>query len=79
MPAGKRPMIASLGEEFTQEETEHLTAVCQEPVSLSNAAQALKDYINVINEEADKRTAQEDPLLAAVEKYKNKKRGTQYV
>ena len=77
--AGKRPMIASLGEEFTQEETEHLTAVCQEPVSLSNAAQALKDYINVINEEADKRTAQEDPLLAAVEKYKNKKRGTQYV
>ena len=53
--------------------------VCQEPVSLSNAAQALKDYINVINEEADKRTAQEDPLLAAVEKYKNKKRGTQYV
>ena len=50
--AGKRPMIASLGEEFTQEETEHLTAVCQEPVSLSNAAQALKDYINVINEEA---------------------------
>ena len=77
--AGKRPMIASLGEEFTQEETEHLTAVCQEPVSLSNAAQALKDYINVINEEADKRTAQEDPLLAAVEKYENKKRGTQYV
>lgn len=32
-----------LGRGFTQEETEHLTAVCQEPVSLSNAAAGLEE------------------------------------
>ena len=77
--AGGRPMISSLGEDFTREETDHLTAVCQEPVSLQNAGQALTDYINVINAEADKRTAQEDPLLAATAKFKDKKRGKQHV
>lgn len=44
-----------------------------------HAQQALTDYIDVINSEADKRTAQDDPLLAAVEKLKNKKRGKQHV
>lgn len=29
--AGGRPMISSLGEAFTREETDHLTAVCQDP------------------------------------------------
>ena len=77
--AGSRPMISSLGEEFSREEIDCLTAVCQEPVSAQHAQQALTDYINVINSEADKRTAQDDPLLAAVEKFKNKKRGKQHV
>ena len=77
--AGSRPMISSLGEEFSREEIDCLTAVCQEPVSTQHAQQALTDYINVINSEADKRTAQDDPLLAAVEKFKNKKRGKQHV
>ena len=72
-------MISSLGEDFAREETDHLTAVCQEPVSLQNAKQALTDYINVINAEADKRTVQEDPLLAATAKFKDKKRGKQHV
>ena len=77
--AGSRPMISSLGEEFSREEIDCLTAVCQEPISAQHAQQALTDYINVINSEADKRTAQDDPLLAAVEKFKNKKRGKQHV
>lgn len=77
--AGGRPMISSLGEAFTREETDHLTAVCQDPVSLRNAGQALTDYIHVINAEAEKRTAQEDPLLAATAKFKDKKRGKQHV
>ena len=72
-------MISSLGDAFTREETDHLTAVCQEPVSLQNAGQALADYIRIINAEADKRTVQEDPLLAATEKFKDKKRGKQHV
>ena len=70
--AGSRPMIS-------REEIDCLTAVCQEPVSTQHAQQALTDYIDVINSEADKRTAQDDPLLAAVEKFKNKKRGKQHV
>ena len=77
--ARSRPMISSLGEEFSREEIDCLTAVCQEPVSTQHAQQALTDYIDVINSEADKRTAQDDPLLAAVEKFKNKKRGKQHV
>lgn len=77
--AGSRPMISSLGEEFSREEIDCLTAVCQEPISTQHAQQALTDYIDVINSEADKRTAQDDPLLAAVEKFKNKKRGKQHV
>ena len=72
-------MISSLGEEFSREEIDCLPAVCQEPVSTQHAQQALTDYIDVINSEADKRTAQDDPLLAAVEKFKNKKRGKQHV
>ncbi len=77
--AGSRPMISSLGEKFSREEIDCLTAVCQEPVSTQHAQQALTDYIDVINSEADKRTAQDDPLLAAMEKFKNKKRGKQHV
>ncbi len=71
--AGRRPMISSLGESFTREETDHITSFCQEPVSLRNARQALEDYIRIIRSEAEKRMAQEDPLLAANEKYRNKK------
>ena len=71
--AGRRPMISSLGEAFTREETDHITSFCQEPVSLRNARQALEDYIRIIRSEAEKRMAQEDPLLAANEKYRNKK------
>lgn len=36
-------------------------------------SQALTDYIDVINSEADKRTAQDDPLLAAVENSRTKR------
>ncbi len=71
--SGRRPMISSLGESFTREETDHITSFCQEPVSLRNARQALEDYIRIIRSEAEKRMAQEDPLLAANEKYRNKK------
>ena len=50
----------------------HVTAVCQRPESVRNGRQALADYIRVI--QAEKRSgSQEDPLLAAAEKYKDKK------
>ena len=53
----------------------HLTTVLQKPVSRASAERALADYIRVIRQEADKRRGgvQEDPLLAAKDKFKEKK------
>ena len=52
----------------------HITALCQRPESVRNGKQALADYIRVIQAEAAKRAGGEpDPLLAAAEKYKDKK------
>ena len=64
--------VAALTGHFTPEESSHLSAVCQQPESAQNAAQALEDYIRIIRTEANKRTGtgSVDPLLAATEKYK---------
>ena len=60
---------------FSQEEMNHLTGVCQQPESLRNGQQALADYIRIVQTEAEKRLGggTADPLLAATEKYKDKK------
>ena len=73
--AGRDPSIPLLSESFSQEEISHLIAVTQQPESLSNARQALADYIRIIRSEWDKRSGKDavDPLLAATEKYKDKK------
>ena len=66
--------MAALAGQLDQEEMNHITAVCQQPESVHNARQALADYINVVKTEAEKRAGNAvDPLLAATEKYKNKK------
>ena len=60
--------------ELTAEEMNHITALCQRPESLRNGRQALADYIHIIQTEAQKRSGgPQDPLLAAAEKYKDKK------
>lgn len=66
---------AVLEERFSPEEMGHLTTVLQKPESLSAAERSLPDYIRIIRESADKRrgVAQEDPLLAAKDKFKEKK------
>lgn len=76
--SGSPPRLAALSEQLTPDEMSHITAVCQQPESLSNGQQALSDYISIIRSEYDKRTAmpESDPLLAATEKYKSKKKGT---
>ena len=52
----------------------HMTAVCQQPESARNGHQALADYIRIVQAEAAKRSGEAtDPLLAATEKYKDKK------
>lgn len=78
--AGRIPSAAVLTGELTNEEMSHLTAVCQQPESARNGKQALADYIRVVQTEASKRAGggNLDPLLAATEKYKDKKRGKQH-
>ena len=72
--AGRQPSVAALAGALSQEEMNHITAICQQPESPQNARQALADYIRIVQAEAEKRAGRDtDPLLAATEKYKNKK------
>ena len=71
---GRPVAVAALTGTLDPEEMSHITAVCQQPESLQNSRQALADYIRIVQSEADKRSGGTlDPLLAATEKYKNKK------
>ena len=69
---GRSPSPTVLEERFSPEEMGHLTTVLQKPESLAAAERSLPDYIRIIHESADKRRGgtQEDPLLAAVNKFK---------
>lgn len=73
--AGRTLSLASLSGELSPDEMNHVTSVCQQPESPENRRQALHDYINVIQEEAAKRSAgtETDPLLEATKKYKKLK------
>ena len=75
---GRAVTLGTLFESLSSEEASHITAICQQPESPQNARQALADYIRIVKTEADKRAGKEeiDPLLAATEKYKDKKKGT---
>ena len=72
---GRSPSPAMLEGHFSPEEMGHLTTVLQKPESPAAAERALADYIRVIHESASKRRggSQEDPLLAAKDKFKEKK------
>jgi len=73
--AGRAVSPAILSGTLSGEEISHIAAICQQPESPQNARQALADYIHIIQTEANKRAGKgvTDPLLAATEKYKNKK------
>ena len=72
---GRSTQLAALAGELTPEEMSHLAAILDRPEDLANSQQALRDYISIIQTEALKRTGenQMDPLLAAREKYREKK------
>lgn len=72
---GRSTQLAALAGELTPEEMSHLAAILDRPEDLANSQQALRDYISIIQTEALKRTgeSQMDPLLAAREKYREKK------
>ena len=70
-----RPMSPGLlSGALDAEEASHIAAICQQPESPQNAQRALADYIHIVKTEAKKRAGGDvDPLLAATEKYKDKK------
>jgi len=70
-PSSPAALAAFLGPEIM----EHLAALLQKPESMANSTQAMADYIEVIRMEYDKRRGggDTDPLLAANDKFKNKK------
>ena len=71
---GRTVGLHILASELSGEEMSHITCISQQPESLRNGAKALSDYISIIQSEANKRAGGDmDPLLAATEKYKNKK------
>ena len=59
---------------LTPEEMSHITGILEQPESPSNRSQALRDYIEIIETEAAKRGGSDlDPLLAARDKFREKK------
>ena len=72
---GRTMTAASMSGLCTQEEMSHLTEVLHKPESAANADRALADYIQVIQTSAKRRSGDQetDPLLAAVETFKEKK------
>ena len=73
--AGRPLSPAVLEGQLTPDEMGHLTSLLQKPESLAGADRSLPDYIGIIQDAAGKRRgdAQIDPLLAAKDKFKEKK------
>lgn len=72
---GENLSAASLAGICTQEEMGHLSGIMQKPEALAHADRALADYIQVVRACADKRQGEDDPLRAAVAKFKKEKKG----
>ena len=70
-----RPLqVSSLAGLLESSEMNHLTTILQRPESIANGPQAMADYIAVIQTSFRKRQGlDQDPLLAARDKFKNKK------
>lgn len=66
--------LGALSGTLTPEEMSHITGILEQPESPSNRSQALRDYIEIIETEAAKRGGSDlDPLLAARDKFREKK------
>lgn len=66
--------LGALSGVLTPEEMSHISGILEQPESRSNSSQALRDYIEIIETEAAKRGGSDlDPLLAARDKFREKK------
>ena len=72
---GRSTQLPALTGELTADEMSHLVHVLDQPESLAHSQKALSDYIEIIATEYAKRSggAQADPLMAAREKFREKK------
>ena len=72
---GRSTQLAALTGALTADEMSHLVRVMDQPEALAHSSQALRDYIEIIQTEALKRGGggQDDPLLAAQEKFRERK------
>lgn len=72
---GRSTLLAALAGDLTPEEMSHMAHIVDQPEDRANSGSALRDYIEIIRTEALKRRVadQTDPLLAAREKYREKK------
>ena len=72
---GRSTQLAALAGALSPEEMSHLVSVMDQPEALAHSAQALRDYIEIIETEALKRggAGASDPLLAAREKFRERK------
>ena len=75
--AGRVPQAAALAGDLEPREMDVISGICQQPQSMAAAPQALADYIRVIQQEYQKRAGAggEDPLRAAMEKYRKSGNG----
>jgi len=73
--AGHSIQLANLAGELTVEEMSYLVDIADKPESLAHSQQALRDYIEIIENEYETRSGhgEMDPLLAAREKFREKK------
>ena len=66
--------LGALSGSLVPEEMSHITGILEQPETRSNRSQALRDYLEIIQTEAAKRGgAGLDPLLAARDKFREKK------
>ena len=72
---GMNTTLATLAEELTGEEMDHLAQVASQPESVANSSQSIRDYISIIRGEALRRGSGQgdDLLLAAQRRYQEKK------
>ena len=72
---GGTPHLASMAQELTGEEMDHMTRVLHQPESVAHSDRSIADYISIIRGEAMHRgdLTGDDLLLAAQKKYQQKK------
>ena len=72
---GMNTTLATLAEELTGEEMDHMAQVAAQPESVANSDQSIPDYTSIIRGEALRRGGAQgdDLLLAAQKKYQEKK------